>query len=963
MVRFPCRSPFVLALLCGALALTAPAMAAPTAAQARELAAMIAAVDRIDHNTDPQTYKTASQRLIGHAETLYPRPAPEVEKLRIKLQVARFALGELDGLPEDIERTMAVLAAGGPAWRNDLIDATNNLAVVVQARGDNARAIGLIEQAVALRREIVGTRNDGYLGVMIGNLAWAQRAMGDYDKALVTAREGVAILEESHRLQPDERDVADALTVALTNIQLHLGDTGLRAEAAEAARALVARLDSLVGAESPSTANLLINSAHHLVNDGKFAEAEAMVRRAIALRERALGMDAGPTNAARLRLVTMLTTQGRWTEALPIAEAATAGLEAKTGPASSETLDGRGKIARIAFALGDEVRGLAEMRALVASAREKLRPGHRDVLDNQEFLATMLARAGLWPETAQVLADLAEGRTAGKVAPSPRTAAAEALMAMAEAKLGNRKAALNRIAALSPRLDEWFADELRREGARGGRYVPLNRAIGWAALAAAEAGDAEGAFALAQRHGLGPSDRAVLRTRERDRSSGSAQVRQVQDITEQRDRALAQFARAATAGDTASARSAREQSARLDAEIARLGGAGQTTISPPRRLADVQAALAGDEAVLLVLETEIATRIFAVSRQQIAVTEAGLPTARIGELVTSLRQRLDWGADTDAPFDTRESDALHAALFRPEITRVLDGRKRVAVIARGELGRLPFAVLSLKRRDGLVEWAARRHAFVYPVGLDGIGASRRTAGRIARFVGVGAPALPALAAAPRGEARLRAFRGAANSQRIAGLGALGMAEDELRAMAKALAARDPVILAGSRATESGLRALDLSRADILTFATHGLVAGELDGLDEAALVLSPPAGNSGPQDDGLLTTTEIAAMRIGARLVVLSACNSASGDRAGDEALGGLAHAFLYAGAQSLMVSHWRVRDDAAARLTVATTAGMARGLDPATALQRAQIDLMRDHKLADAAHPAVWAPFVIVGE
>lgn len=423
---------------------------------------------------------------------------------------------------------------------------------------------------------------------------------------------------------------------------------------------------------------------------------------------------------------------------------------------------------------------------------------------------------------------------------------------------------------------------------------------------------------------------------------------------------MAAFGRATTSGNPASARAAKDLAERLDAEIARLG-VQAPPVPPPPRLADLRSRLGADEAVLLVLETEIATRLFALSRKGLAVADAGLPTSRIGELAAALRQRLDWGSDTDAPFDPRESHALHAALFVPQVARVLDGHERVAVVARGALGRLPFAVLSRPRRDGGIEWAASRHAFAYPVGLDRTGATPAARASFARFVGIGAPALPEPVAT--GAARLRAFRGAANGQRIAGLGQLDMADEELRAMADTLGAADSLILAGAQAREAELRATDLARADILTFATHGVIAGELDGLDEAALVLSPPASGDPASDDGLLTTTEIAALRLDARLVVLSACNSASGDRVGDEALGGLAHAFLYAGADALMVSHWRVRDDAAARLTVATARGMARGLDPASALRGAQLALMADRSLPGASHPAVWAPFVVVGE
>ena len=71
--------------------------------------------------------------------------------------------------------------------------------------------------------------------------------------------------------------------------------------------------------------------------------------------------------------------------------------------------------------------------------------------------------------------------------------------------------------------------------------------------------------------------------------------------------------------------------------------------------------------------------------------------------------------------------------------------------------------------------------------------------------------------------------------------------------------------------------------------------------------------------------------------------------------------AFAQAGARSLMLSHWRVRDDAAAKLSVGTVRGSAAGLPRAEALRQAQLALMADRSVPDAAHPAIWAPFVIV--
>jgi CHAT domain-containing protein len=150
---------------------------------------------------------------------------------------------------------------------------------------------------------------------------------------------------------------------------------------------------------------------------------------------------------------------------------------------------------------------------------------------------------------------------------------------------------------------------------------------------------------------------------------------------------------------------------------------------------------------------------------------------------------------------------------------------------------------------------------------------------------------------------------------------------------------------------------------IVHFATHGLIAGELKGLAEPALVLTPPA-EANDTDDGLLTASEVAQLKLNADWVVLSACNTAAAGPQGAEALSGLARAFFYAGARALLVSHWPVNSDAAVRLTTKAFAELR--ADPkigrAEAMRRSMIDVTT-RGTDQENHPAYWAPFVVVGE
>jgi CHAT domain-containing protein len=151
---------------------------------------------------------------------------------------------------------------------------------------------------------------------------------------------------------------------------------------------------------------------------------------------------------------------------------------------------------------------------------------------------------------------------------------------------------------------------------------------------------------------------------------------------------------------------------------------------------------------------------------------------------------------------------------------------------------------------------------------------------------------------------------------------------------------------------------------VLYFATHALLPGELSCQSEPAIALSPPAEAATTRDaDGLLDASEIAGLRLNADLVVLSACNTAeSGSRFGGEALSGLAEAFFFAGARSLVASHWHVPSAATATLMVGMmqrlTAASSEGT--AEALRQSQLVLMdRD----ETAHPFFWAAFTVIGD
>ena len=197
-----------------------------------------------------------------------------------------------------------------------------------------------------------------------------------------------------------------------------------------------------------------------------------------------------------------------------------------------------------------------------------------------------------------------------------------------------------------------------------------------------------------------------------------------------------------------------------------------------------------------------------------------------------------------------------------------------------------------------------------------------------------------------------------------GLAPLPNTARELRAVANALDVPTSEIKLGPEATEPVVKSLPLRNYRIVYFATHGLVSGEINGLAEPALVLTLPE-RPNEEDDGLLTASEVAELKLNADWVVLSACNTAAGDTPGAEGLSGLARAFFYAGARALLVSHWSLEDEAATAITTGTFTRLSKDplLGRAEALRQATLAFLDNSANPTDAFPAIWAPFVIVGE
>jgi CHAT domain-containing protein len=188
--------------------------------------------------------------------------------------------------------------------------------------------------------------------------------------------------------------------------------------------------------------------------------------------------------------------------------------------------------------------------------------------------------------------------------------------------------------------------------------------------------------------------------------------------------------------------------------------------------------------------------------------------------------------------------------------------------------------------------------------------------------------------------------------------------DEVLELAKILSAdaAQDVILGALATRASVLKSSasgQLARKQVVVFATHGLLAGDLPNLNQPALAM---AATQSPADSPLLTLEDVLSLKLNADWVVLSACNTAGADGRAGEALTGLARGFFYAGSRSLLVTHWSVESESAVLLTTKTFAAYKgdAGIRRAEALRQAMLETMQVPRFS---HPAYWAPYALVGE
>jgi CHAT domain-containing protein len=719
-------------------------------------------------------------------------------------------------------------------------------------------------------------------------------------------------------------------------------------------------------------------------DQGKYADADALFQRALTIMEAKLGKDDPELAVTLNNLAVLFDAQGKHADAEAFYQRALAIQEAKLGKDHPDVADTLRNLANVYQEQGKYAD--AEMfyqRALVIQ-EAKLGKDHPDVAAILDNLSTLKAASG------DLAAALVFSRRAGA-----------GVIAHAATETGGAQQA-----AQSGGLIEQRADYFRRHVAT----LALAQARG---VEPAPPLGREG-FEIAQWALQSSAGAAVQQMAARSAAAGGALgalVREQQDLAatwRASDKALIEALskpdgqRNQTLIDNIRKQIADAES-RLATDAARLQkdfpDYAALALPTPLKVEEAQKLLGADEALAFFLTDDKASYVFALTRDSFDWKVIPLGGDALAQKVAAFRRGLDVdqleaaisAAKKPELFDLGLANELYASLLGP-VEALVKNKKQLLVVSSGALTALPFHLLVTDKpnpptgdfasyRDA--DWLIKRQAVTMLPSVASLKALRGFAGkeRAAKpMVGFGDPlfdpnAAPASVTRVAVKAAARSLTTRSYTDFFKGVGvdrdklaqslaALPETGDELRAVAKDLGAPVSDIHLGRDASVTTVKKLPLADYRVVYFATHGLVAGDVKGLGEPSLALSIPAHPS-DLDNGLLTASEVAQLKLNADWVVLSACNTVAGDKPGAEALSGLARAFFYAGARALLVSHWAVDSEAATRLTTATFDILKANptIGRAEALRRAILAYLNDPSKPYNAYPALWGPFEIVGE
>jgi CHAT domain-containing protein/tetratricopeptide (TPR) repeat protein len=868
------------------------------------------------------------RRGLAIREETLGKTHPDVAQSLNALATLYKVQGEYAQAEPLVERALAIREETLGKNHPDVAQSLNTLANLSRVQGMYGRAEPLYVRALAIREEAFG-KNHAVVAGSLNNLASLYLEQGMYDRAVPLYTRGLAVAEAAlGKSHPTTSQLLSNLATVYREQKLY-GQAGLLYERA------FAIVEKTFGKKHLHVAQALTNMAVLAMDQGLYGRAQPLSERGLAVAEEALGKNHPETAAALNTLAGIYRAQGRYALAEPLYERALSIREGALGPSHPEVALTLNELAVLRLAQGREDEAVSLFTRAFSLSELRLR--HEALGFSEVRLASLLqylrmdeerlyALVRAHPDNARVrqlalgAALLLKGRSVEETAHISRAVYQSLGEGEHEtfARLRGLRTQLATLSfqgpgALSPlayqqRLQELDEQGNALEGELAKRSAPLRALATLPPLP-----DIAGRVAAAL-----PPEGALI------------------EFIAYEDRPL----------------------------VPRAGAPGARPSQALRYLA-------------LVLLPDATIR----------VRDLG-PAAPIDAAAARLRDAL---ASRSATFQPA-AEALYRLVFQP-LEPLLGKAHRLFLSPDGPLALVPFAAL----HDGhqfLVE------TFEFTSVTSGKDLLPRAQAPVpaASIVVLAdpdfsaSPPVMAQASARTGRSstasRSFSWGRAEPSRRAEALSPLPGTRQEAESIQRMLPQAQ--LFLGPDASKE--RLLNLAPPGILHLATHGFFLGDspaspraravghFGALGEDLPAPGPPdpllrsglvlAGASAPAPGGsgapapawertLVTALELAGLNLwGTQLVVLSACDTGRGGIKLGQGVYGLRRAFMVAGAETVVMSLWKVNDDTTQQLMEAYYRNLLAGQGRSAALREAMRWLRTLHP-----HPYHWAPFIVLGQ
>lgn len=417
-------------------------------------------------------------------------------------------------------------------------------------------------------------------------------------------------------------------------------------------------------------------------------------------------------------------------------------------------------------------------------------------------------------------------------------------------------------------------------------------------------------------------------------------------------------------GDAGAVQAARNARGDLDSLVVQLQSEypAYAFMSEPQRFRNVaswQAALRPNEAMLIYDVQQEDVFAWLLSRSSVRGIRLGSTRRLVGnvrsymETMHTLADRPDESHALREPRTRSRLDALAATLGDELLPAALRNYartySRLIVVPTGPLYSIPFAALRVQGEYAVEQWS---FSYISSPSLLAVirSAEQRALQAPRELLAFAAPVLNGPGSDLRGDAALAA------------LGPLSNAAEEARNAENIIGAAQSLVFQDEQMTKDRLleldRSGDLERYRYVLFATHAIVSDE-----RPLIVLSHPNLATG---EGILSAADVAGLHMDARLVVLSACETAYTLEHHREGEAEFAQAFFAAGSRAQAMTLWPVYDDVAGSATKILFAQLAAGNSPDDALRAVQLAMLKSDGStmpAYASNPYVWGAYVVFGD